>query len=62
MLKNQLKSQLILQIHDELVIDAYKTECDIVQIILREEMEGVMQLAVPLVVNMKIGSNWYETK
>ena len=62
MLKNQLKSQLILQIHDELVIDVYKTECDIVQTILREEMEGVMQLAVPLVVNMKIGSNWYETK
>ena len=62
MLENQLKSQLILQIHDELVVDVYQAECEIVQKILREEMEGVMQLAVPLVVNMHIGSNWYETK
>lgn len=57
-----LKSKLILQVHDELIIDAYLDEIDSVQILLKREMENVLNLDIPLSVDMKAGENWYETK
>lgn len=57
-----LKSKLILQVHDELIIDALKSELEPVKHILKEEMEHAASLSVPLVVDMKTGNSWYETK
>lgn len=58
----KLKSKLILQVHDELIIEAPKGEVDKVQAILREEMEKAAKLSVPLKVDMKVGRSWYDTK
>ncbi len=55
-----LKSKLILQIHDELLIEAWEDEAEQVQTILREEMIGAAKLAVPLEIDMHAGSSWYE--
>lgn len=60
--KNKLKSKLILQVHDELIIEAYKDELKQVKKILKEQMENAVKLSVPLKVEMKIGDSWYETK
>lgn len=57
-----LKSKLILQVHDELIIDAEINELMIVQQILREEMEGAVKLSVPLKIDMNTGVSWYESK
>lgn len=60
-LKNrQLKSQLLMQIHDELIIEVYKPEEDLVKQIVRYEMETAYQLEVPLVVDIGVGTNWFE--
>lgn len=58
----QLKSKLVLQVHDELLIEAYKPELQEVQQILREEMEQAADLKVPLEIDMHTGTNWYEAK
>ena len=55
-----LKSRLLLQVHDELLIEAYTEELDAVEQILSEEMEGAAELSVPLEIDMKQGKNWYE--
>ena len=60
--KEGLKSKLILQVHDELIIDTLKTEQAQVEKILREEMENAVTLSVPLKVDMKAGNSWFETK
>lgn len=60
--KENLRAQLILQIHDELIVESPKEELVQVQQILKEEMESAYDLRVPLVVDMKIGKSWYETK
>lgn len=57
-----LKSKLILQVHDELLIEAYEEELDQVQQILKEQMEQAADLQVPLIVDMHTGKNWYEAK
>ncbi len=57
-----LKSKLILQVHDELLIEAYKDELDKVREILKEEMEGAVTLAVPLETDVHVGETWYEAK
>ncbi len=62
-LKNRnLKSKLILQVHDELIIDCKKDELEEVKEILRDNMENAAQLKVPLKVDMNEGNSWYETK
>lgn len=58
----KLESKLILQVHDELIIDALKSEQAQVERILKEEMEHAATLLVPLVVDMKAGKSWYDTK
>ena len=57
-----LKSKLILQVHDELIVEAHKDEVDKVKQILREEMQSAMELNVPLKVDMSTGHSWYDAK
>ena len=60
--KEGLKARLILQVHDELLIETPKEEEETVGRILRECMEQVCDLQVPLVAEVKTGESWYETK
>ena len=60
--KENLKAKLILQVHDELIIETPNEEKDTVRKLLREEMEGAARLSVPLVVDMNDGKSWYDTK
>ena len=60
--KEGLKSELILQIHDELIIDAFTSEKEQVEKILKEEMENAADLPVKLVADLSCGKNWYEAK
>lgn len=56
------KSRLIIQVHDELLIETYIPEKEEVKCILKEEMENVAKLSVPLVVDMSEGHSWYDAK
>lgn len=56
------KSKLILQVHDELIIETALEEKEEVAKILREEMENAAKLSVPLLVDMSEGDNWYDAK
>jgi DNA polymerase-1 len=58
----KLKSTMLLQVHDELVFEALESEVATLTSIVRAEMEGAAQLAVPLVVDVGVGPNWLETK
>lgn len=60
--EEKLKSRLLLQVHDELLIEAKKDELAIVEKILEEEMTGAADLAVKLEIDMHSGNNWYEAK
>ena len=60
--QENLKSRLVLQVHDELLIETKKEELEIVSRILEEEMKGAAKLSVELEVDMHEGSNWYEAK
>ncbi len=57
-----LRSTLILQIHDELLIETHKDEVEQVKQIIQEEMMKAAELAVPLVVSVSVGDTWYEAK
>lgn len=57
-----LKSKLILQVHDELIVEAPKDEAERVCKILTEEMTGAYSLSVPLIADAAVGENWYEAK
>jgi DNA polymerase-1 len=56
------KAKLVLQVHDELVIDCPKEEAEEVAKILKTEMENAVSLRVPLTVEVGIRENWYQTK
>ena len=61
--KNEnIKSKLILQIHDELIVDTYPGEEVVVQKILSEEMQNVYKFRVPLLIGLGIGKTWYDCK
>ncbi|MFA5637066.1 MAG: DNA polymerase, partial [Anaerovoracaceae bacterium] len=62
LLAEGLRSRLILQVHDELIIQAHREELDRVKIILCENMENALELKVPLSVDLNTGENWYELK
>ena len=55
-----IRSKLILQVHDEIVVDLVPTEREAVERIVREQMEGAAKLSIPLVVDIGIGKNWLE--
>ena len=58
----KLKSRLILQVHDELLIETYEEEKEVVKNILKNCMENVINLSVPLKADINEGKNWYEVK
>ena len=60
--KEGLKSKLILQVHDELIVEAWEDEVETVKAILKEEMENAVSMNVPLVVDMSVGKSWYDAK
>ena len=60
--EKHMKSKLVLQVHDELLIEAFQPELEEVKAILQEEMEQAASLDVPLEVDMHTGENWYEAK
>lgn len=62
MKKRNMKSRLILQVHDELLIEAEESEVDEVKAILKDKMENAAELSVPLIADMHTGKNWYEAK
>jgi len=57
-----LQTKILLQIHDELLLEAPREEAELAAEILREEMMAAAELSVPLSVEVKTGDNWYETK
>ena len=60
--KQNLKSKMILQIHDELIFNVLNDEKEKVKKIIKDKMENVYKLKVPLVVDIEEGTNWYDTK
>ncbi len=54
------KSKMLLQVHDELVFDAYKPELEKLKVMVKHEMENAYQLTVPLDVDLGVGENWLE--
>ena len=58
--KEKFKSKMLLQVHDELVFDAHKEEIEIIKPIIKYEMENAFKMAVPLDVEVGLGSNWLE--
>ena len=59
--KRNLKSKLILTIHDELVVDAVNDELEVVEEMMKEIMENAVKLNVPLKVSLDTGKSMYET-
>ena len=60
--KNNLQSKILVQVHDELVIDCKKDEFDIVCKLMKDVMENVVKLEVPLEIDIEYGNDWYEAK
>lgn len=60
--EKNMKSRLILQIHDELLIEAWMEELDEVKEILKTEMMHAADLEIPLEIDINTGSSWYEAK
>ncbi|MCF8365454.1 MAG: DNA polymerase I, partial [Bacteroidales bacterium] len=60
MKKQNLKSKMILQVHDELVFDAHKDELEVLKSLVAEGMKNAIKLNVPVVVDMNTGNNWLE--
>lgn len=60
--KNNLKAKLILQVHDELIIDTPKDEVEIVKGLLSDCMQNAAKLKVPLVADVHVGENWHDAK
>ncbi|MFP5385293.1 MAG: DNA polymerase I [Bacteriovoracia bacterium] len=57
-----LKSEMILQVHDELIFDVEPSELEEMKVLVQEQMEGAVSLSVALKVEMGIGQNWYDLK
>ena len=61
-IKEGITSKILLQVHDEIIVDVKNSELDLVKKIIKEEMENVYKLDVPLKVEIDTGINWYEAK
>ena len=59
---NNLKSKLVMQVHDELIVETYEDELDIVEKLMREAMENVIKLDIPLEIDLNVGQSWYDAK
>ncbi|MDD7794173.1 DNA polymerase I [Clostridium sp. 'White wine YQ'] len=60
--EKNLKSTLILQVHDELILNVKPNELEEVKKLVKTEMENVLELSVPLEVDLNVGHNWYDAK
>ena len=60
--KRNLKSKMLIQVHDELVFNVLNDELEVVKKIVKDKMENTIKLSVPLKVDIEIGNNWYEAK
>ena len=56
----KLQAKLLLQVHDELIVEAPEAEAEEVQRVLREEMEGVVRYSVPLTTDVGTGKTWLQ--
>ena len=60
--KNNLKSTMLLQVHDELIFNVINEEKDIIEKLVKDIMEHTIKLNVPLEVDIEFGTNWYDAK
>lgn len=60
--KENLKSQMILQVHDELILNVKENELETIKTLVKEEMENVLKMSVALEVDTNIGNTWYDAK
>ena len=60
--KNNLKSTMLLQVHDELIFNVLNDELEIVKKLVKEKMENAYKLSIPMEVDINIGNNWYDAK
>ena len=60
--EKKLKTKMILQVHDELIFDVPNDELDIIEELVKDTMENIYELSVPLKVGMSYGKDWYEAK
>lgn len=60
MSEKQLKSKMILQVHDELVFDVHQDETELMKALVKDAMEGAIQMAVPMEVEMEVADNWLD--
>ena len=56
------RARLVLQVHDELVLDAPEAEAEYAKQMLKEEMEAAIPLTVPLIADVSVGKSWYDAK
>ena len=62
LIKRNLKSKIVLQVHDEMMIEAPIEEKEIVERIIKESMESAASLCIPLVAEISEGKSWYDCK
>lgn len=62
LMEGKFKSSLILQVHDELILNVYKDELEEIKDLVKKEMEQVIKLSVPLEVDINTGETWYDAK
>ncbi len=60
--REKLEAKLILQVHDELIVECPDSEAEAVKAVLKEEMENAVNLAVPMKADAGVGRTWYEAK
>ena len=60
--KNKISSKIVVTVHDELVVDCKKSEFDKVKSIMKDVMENIIKLEVPLIVDINYGDDWYQAK
>ena len=60
LMQEQLHTKMLLQVHDELLFEVPQDEVERIKALVRDSMEGVMSLSVPLLVDLGLGSNWAE--
>ncbi len=59
---NNLKSKLVMQVHDELIVETFDEEIEIVKKLMKESMENVIKLDIPLDIDLNVGESWYDAK
>ena len=62
MKRENLQSEMILQVHDELILNVKENELEVVKALVKEEMENVLKMSVTLEVDTNIGNTWYDAK